>query len=144
MGDGADLALEGIYDDDDARVKYMSGHMDFEEAVDAGVIDENGAMYSARRPSTGTCRYCNKPNLEWRDTQWGKRLFDDGKPHTCPEYRQQRESSRPKQTQDDLVPALQRLTDAVNRLHTVTSSLRDEMNRFYNAKYGGMPKRQWP
>lgn len=136
MGDGADLALEGIYDDDDARVKYLSGHMNHEEAYDAGVIDEDGAMYTPGRSSMGTCRYCHKPNLEWRDTKWGKRLFDGDVFHTCPEYKQAKTSAKPQQSQDDLVPALQRLTDAVNRLYTVTSSLRDEMNRFYNAKYG--------
>lgn len=137
MGDHADDAMNDAMDWEDARTDYVTGSSTFDEAYDAGVIDEYGVIYKpVPSKSLGTCRYCHKPNLEWRDTQWGKRLFDDGKPHTCPEYRQQRESNRPRQTQDDLVPELRKLTESINRLYTATSSLRDEMNRFYNAKYG--------
>lgn len=129
MGDHADDCV-------DAGLEAM----DFDEPTtyhDGDCSDFDEDRYSPVSSSNlGTCRYCNKSNLEWRETRWGKRLFDDDKPHRCVEYQQAKSSSKPQASQDDLVPALQKLTDAVNRLHTVTSSLRDEMNRFYNAKYG--------
>lgn len=135
MGDHADDCLNAGMDalDFDEPTSYHDG--------DCSEFDDTRCVPVASR-SLGTCRYCHKPNLEWRDTKWGKRLFDGDVFHTCPEYKQSKASAKPQPSQDDLVPALQRLTDAVNRLHTVTSSLRDEMNRFYNAKYGE-PKQKW-
>jgi len=30
-----------------------------------------------------TCKYCNKKNLQWEETKWGFRLFDNGVAHKC-------------------------------------------------------------
>ena len=42
MGDGADLALEEMEDDEEAREDFRHGQMSDEEAYERGIIDELG------------------------------------------------------------------------------------------------------
>lgn len=44
MGEAADDFLDSVMDFEDACLDYLMGDMDVEEAMDRGIVDENGFM----------------------------------------------------------------------------------------------------
>lgn len=44
MGDGADMALDAIEDDEEERLNYLIGKMTYQEAYEKGIIDELGHL----------------------------------------------------------------------------------------------------
>lgn len=44
MGDGADIALSDMMDDEDLRTDYRLGHLGLSEALDLGILDEHGVL----------------------------------------------------------------------------------------------------
>lgn len=87
MGEMADYALEGVMDDEDARLNFRIGKMSHIEAYDRGIIDELGREPHEIRISPKRCRYCGKRDLVWVFTNnHGWRLHDGPKAHECPEY----------------------------------------------------------
>ncbi len=44
MGDGADMALDAIEDDEEERMNYLIGKMTDQEAYEKGIIDERGFL----------------------------------------------------------------------------------------------------
>lgn len=42
MGEMADYSLEEVDDEEEARLDWLLGSMSFEEALDRGIIDEQG------------------------------------------------------------------------------------------------------
>ena len=83
MGDGADLALEAAFDDDEARFDYRCGVVSEQEAFDRGIIDELGYEYSYSS-SSKTCRCCKKSGLTWGRQNGRWLLFDGAQMHKCP------------------------------------------------------------
>lgn len=87
MGDMADMALDHVMDMEEKRLDWMTGHMSDLEAMECGVLDEQGYYHG---PSSGTskqCKFCGKDGLRWGQTESGWRLFDGTAIHTCKEYK---------------------------------------------------------
>jgi hypothetical protein len=84
MDDGADMALEDVMDDEDARLDYRRGDMSDIEAYNRGIIDELGYEITGIGPKPITCRCCGVSGLHWSESKSGKwRLFDDNGIHNC-------------------------------------------------------------
>lgn len=86
MGDMADYFLEQVEDMECARQQYLHGLITDLEAMDLGVLDEQGVFHSASSgtPTTKTCKYCDKPGLTWGKHNGKWRLFEKGELHQCP------------------------------------------------------------
>ena len=44
MGDGADMALDAMEDEEEERLNYLTGKMSDQEAYEKGIIDERGFL----------------------------------------------------------------------------------------------------
>jgi len=82
MGDAADFALEQVEFEEERRSKYLRGEISFDEAWDAGLLNDDGSI--GAQPTLKTCRCCGQPNLHWEETKKGWRLFNDDEIHHCP------------------------------------------------------------
>ena len=49
-----------------------------------------------KKPEPVTCKYCNKKNLKWVETQYGWRLRDNKGVHVCKEYNKENKEDEPK------------------------------------------------
>ena len=65
MGEMADFALNEVFDYEDWRTDYGRGLLSIEEAIDKGVIDEQGYEYSPCAKPKKTCRCCGESGLRW-------------------------------------------------------------------------------
>ena len=83
MGDGADMALDAVMTQDELMLEYMSGHMDTQDAIDAGLLDEFGNIPNIHTAKTKICRCCGEGGLRWGKSNSKWRLFKDGKLHDC-------------------------------------------------------------
>ena len=97
----ADYALEEVFEFEEQRDRYHSGHMELDEAYDLGIIDELGWEYipretnfksdfiKIRRPlSTKVkCKFCKEDGFQWKQTEYGWRLFNQNdQVHECTKY----------------------------------------------------------
>jgi len=83
MGDGADMALDAVMTQDELTLEYLTGHMDDQDAMDAGILDEFGSIPYPSKTKTKTCRCCGETGLRWGKSNSKWRLFKDGKLHDC-------------------------------------------------------------
>jgi len=62
MGDGADMALEMVEDNEDAYLRWCCGEMPLQEALDRGIITEDGSegwnLHPPKPAGPGPCPEC--------------------------------------------------------------------------------------
>jgi len=94
MGEFADDCLDRCYDYDDSLSRYWSGELSHDEAVEAGVIDEDGYVYGPGIQKPVTCRYCGKTGLFWDKLKGNWLLHDSKGVHKCKKQHVARVSCR--------------------------------------------------
>ena len=79
----ADFALEQVQDMEDLRFEWRIGSMSTEEAIECGVLNEQGGYETAGYKISKTCRCCGQVGLHWdkHNNKW--RLFDSKGLHQC-------------------------------------------------------------
>jgi len=85
MGDMADYAIDMALDQMARTEGYRSGNMSIEEAIDAGIVDEQGHEMSpySGTITTRTCRCCGKERLRWVLMEGKWRLYEGERLHDC-------------------------------------------------------------
>lgn len=84
MGDMADFFLDDVYSEEEARLDYLTGGMTTADAIDRGVLNEDGSFEPHGHPKAKKCRFCNKSGLYWQRVNDRWRLFEDNHIHICP------------------------------------------------------------
>lgn len=85
MGEMSDFELDKVFDEEENSLKWKLGAYQFDEAFDAGIIDELGYEIDLIKNDTKTCKYCGKTGLKWKIEKKDKkyRLFEGEKVHQC-------------------------------------------------------------
>jgi len=84
MGEMADYCLEQIEDFEEHYYSYKNGKMSDIDALEAGIIDENGYVVgSGSQNISRTCKHCGKNNLLWGKIEGKWKLFEGKIQHEC-------------------------------------------------------------
>lgn len=87
MGEMSDFELDKVFDEEENLLKWKLGAISFDEAFNAGIIDELGYGNDIRtfENDVKACKYCGKTGLKWKIEKKDKkyRLFDGEKIHRC-------------------------------------------------------------
>lgn len=84
MGDMADYVLQQIELYEEHYFDWVVGSMSNEDAMDCGILDENGILVKGTTKKKKTCRYCNEAGLHWENYKGSWRLFSSKGIHNCP------------------------------------------------------------
>jgi hypothetical protein len=131
MGEMADDVIQEVFDFEDACDHYKDGKMSDEEAIDNGVIDENGVMNESGNKKSKSCKYCGESGFEWAETDRGWRLVKDGEEHRCslPDSNEDKPKSKKQQKNATLSNLLDTKKLLQQSLKNIDKAIADEEKR---------------